>query len=121
MPSFAIHISVANEYMRKHVNEIKDVDGFILGTIEPDLVKDKKDKSVTHYGPVSSQVHLRKYLESNEINSDFDKGYFLHLITDYIFYNKIIDIEAKDIYNDYDVLNKYLVEKYKVLVAERRF
>lgn len=116
MPGFVIHLAVANEYMRKHKNEIKEKDEFILGTMTPDFVK---DKSETHYGPQSSQTSLRKYLESNEINSDFDKGYFLHLITDFIFYNKIIDTTSNDIYNDYDILNKYLIEKYKVEVPDR--
>lgn len=116
MPGFVIHLAVANEYMKKHENEIKDKEGFILGTMTPDFVK---DKSETHYGPESSQTSLRKYLEENEINSDFDKGYFLHLITDFIFYNKIIDTTSKDIYNDYDILNKYLIEKYEVEVPDR--
>ncbi len=116
MPGFVIHLAVANEYMRKNKDEIKDKEKFILGTMTPDFVK---DKSQTHYGPQSSQTSLRKYLEENEIKSDFDKGYFLHLITDFIFYNKIIDTTSKDIYNDYDILNKYLIEKYKIEVPER--
>jgi hypothetical protein len=83
--------------------------------MSPDFVK---DKSETHYGIMSSQVSLRKYLEANEIKSDFDKGYFLHLITDYVFYNRILDTTSKDIYNDYDILNKYLIEKYKIEIPE---
>lgn len=116
MPGFVIHLAVANEYMRKNKDEIKDKEQFILGTMTPDFVK---DKSETHYGPQSSQISLRKYLEANEIKTDFDKGYFLHLITDFIFYNKIIDTTSKDIYNDYDILNKYLIEKYEISVPER--
>lgn len=116
MPGFVIHLAVANEYIRKNKNAIKDKEQFILGTMTPDFVA---DKSETHYGPQSSQTSLRKYLEENEINTDFDKGYFLHLITDFIFYNKIIDTTSKDIYNDYDILNKYLIEKYGVDVPDR--
>ncbi len=116
MPGFIIHLAVANEYMRKNKEEIKDKEQFILGSMTPDFVK---DKSETHYGPQSSETSLRRYLEVNEIKSDFDKGYFLHLITDFIFYNKVIDTTSMDIYNDYDILNKYLIEKYNVDVPER--
>lgn len=116
MPGYVIHLAVANEYMRKNKNEIKDKESFILGIMTPDFVK---DKSQTHYGPQSSQTSLRRYLKENKIESDFDKGYFLHLITDFIFYNKIIDTTSKDIYNDYDILNKYLIEKYKVVIPDR--
>lgn len=116
MPGYVIHLSVAKSYMRKHENEIQNENEFILGTITPDFVK---DKSETHYGPKSSKVNLRKYLEENEIISDFDKGYFLHLVTDYIFYNRIIDTFSKDIYNDYDILNKYLIEKYEIEIPDR--
>lgn len=116
MPGYVIHLAVANEYMRKNNEDIKDKTQFILGVIAPDSVK---DKSETHYGPKSSQTSLRKYLETNEIDSDFDKGYFLHLITDFIFYNKVIDTISNDIYNDYDILNKYLIEKYNVELPEK--
>lgn len=116
MPGYVIHLAVANEYMKKNKNEIKNKDEFLLGIMAPDFVD---DKSKTHYGPQSSQVSLRKYLQENEINSDFDKGYFLHLITDFIFYNKILDTISKEIYNDYDILNKYLSEKYEVEILDK--
>ena len=46
------------------------------------------------------------------------RGYFLHLITDYLFYNKYLEKFSKDIYNDYDILNKRLIEKYNVVLPE---
>ena len=72
----------------------------------------------THYGNGSAQVELRKYLQSNSIDTDFDKGYFLHLVTDYIFYNKLLECTSKQIYNDYDILNGYLIKKYNVAVLD---
>ena len=42
----------------------------------------------------------------------------MHLVTDYIFYIKIISVISKDIYNDYDILNKYLIEKYNVEIYD---
>lgn len=115
MPGFVIHLAVANEYIRKNKNDIKEEDKFLDGVIAPDFTN---NKSQTHYGEKSSKTNLRKYLEENEIKTDFDKGYFLHLVTDYIFYNKVLNSISTDIYNDYDILNEYLIEKYKVKITD---
>lgn len=40
------------------------------------------------------------------------------MITDYLFYNKYLEKFTKDIYNDYDILNKRLIEKYNVVLPE---
>lgn len=117
MPGFVIHLATANEYMRKHENEIKNTNEFLDGIIYPDLTT-KEGKKKTHFGEKSSEVNLRDFLKSVEINTDFNKGYFLHLVTDYIFYNKILEQISKDIYNDYDILNRYLIDKYKVKVND---
>ncbi len=117
MPGYVIHLATANEYIKKHPNEIKDISEFLIGSISPDLTtKDKKGE--THYGETSSILYLRKYLEKNELKSDYNRGYFLHLVTDYIFYNKLLEYTSKDIYNDYDILNKYLIEKYDVKLPD---
>lgn len=113
MPGYVIHLATANEYIRKHPNEIKNKKDFFKGTIAPDEAT-KENKKITHYGNGSDQVELRKYLNANDIDSDYNKGYFLHLVTDYIFYNKILEYTSKKIYNDYDILNKYLIEKYNI-------
>lgn len=117
MPGYVIHLATANEYMRKHKNEIKNKDEFLLGCIEPDFTG-KEGKRETHFGESSSRVKLREFLKVKDINTDYNKGYFLHLVTDYIFYNKIISVISKDIYNDYDILNKYLIEKYNVEIYD---
>lgn len=117
MPGFVIHIATASEYIRKHQN-IKNVNEFIDGTIKPDLVT-KEEKKITHYGNSSAEVILRNYLKENNINTDYDKGYFLHLVTDYIFYNKLLEYTSKEIYNDYDILNGYLIEKYKLNIPDK--
>lgn len=117
MPGYVIHIATANEYIRKHKDEIKNKEDFFKGCIAPDET-DKENKKVTHYGNGSDQVELRKYLQSNNLDSDYQKGYFLHLITDYIFYNKLLECISKKIYNDYDILNDYLIKKYDVKLLE---
>lgn len=115
MPGYIIHLAVAKVYSTKHIKDINNYESFIDGVIFPDSVS---DKSVTHYGIESSKVNLKAFLEKNEIDNDYNKGYFLHLVTDYIFYNKFLEYFSKDIYNDYDILNKTLQDKFNVIVPE---
>ena len=115
MPSFVIHIAVANEYFKKH-NMKEEKEEFIKGTIKPDFTD---NKLITHYEERLGNVNLKEFLETNEIKSSFDRGYFLHLVTDYLFYNHYLDKYLKhDMYNDYYILNKDIVEKYNVLPRE---
>lgn len=115
MAGYVIHLAVAEEYIKKYPEDIQDYNKFIEGVIAPDGVL---DKSITHYGEKSSKVNLKKFLESNEVNTDYNKGYFLHLVTDYIFYNKFLEYFSKDIYNDYDILNKTLQKTFNVKIPE---
>lgn len=113
MAGYVIHLAVAEEYLKKHSDFKEDYDEFIEGVIYPDSVT---DKSLTHYGRKSSKVILKDFLKENKLENSYKRGYFLHLVTDYLFYNKYLDIFTKDIYNDYDILNKFLIEKYDVKI-----
>lgn len=115
MPSYAIHLAVAEEYLRKNKNLTENHDAFIKGVVYPDTVK---DKSITHYGKCSSQSNLYRFLEENSMNTSFERGCFLHLLTDYLFYNQYIDTWSEDIYNDYDILNQNLVENYHLTIPK---
>ena len=115
MAGYVIHLAIAEEYLKKHKDVKEDYEEFIKGVIYPDSVT---DKSLTHYGIKSSKVILKNFLQDNEINNSYMRGYFLHLITDYLFYNKYLEKFSKDIYNDYDILNKRLIEKYNVVLPE---
>ena len=115
MAGYVIHLAVAETYIKKHPDDIIDYNKFIKGVLFPDGVS---DKSITHYGEKSSKTNLKWFLEENKIDDDFNKGYFLHLVTDYVFYNKLLECFSKDIYNDYDILNKELQEKFNVKIPK---
>ena len=116
MPGYVIHLAVAEEYLRKHENNQEEYNDFIEGVIFPDSVK---DKSETHYGAKSSVSNLYEFLKENSIDNSFKRGYFLHLLTEYLFYNRYVDRMSKDMYNDYDILNGMLIEKYDVVLPEK--
>ncbi len=116
MPGYVIHLAIAEEYLEKHKDKAEEHDKFIKGVIFPDGVA---DKSLTHYGECSSKSNLYNYLQHNDMNESFKRGYFLHLLTDYLFYNKYIETFSKKIvYNDYDILNKGIMDKYNVVIPE---
>lgn len=115
MPGYVIHIAIAKEYAKKN-QEIKNFDEFIQGTIAPDFTT---NKSLTHYGKSPAYTNLGEYLKVNEINTDYDRGFFIHLIADYLFYNHYLDrFEKPQIYDDYDYLNKALIDKYNIDLPE---
>lgn len=115
MPGYVIHLAVAEEYLKKHKEKQEEYNEFINGVIFPDSIK---DKLTTHYGEKSSVSNLYEFLKANKTETSFKRGYFLHLLTDYLFYNKYIDKMSKDMYNDYDILNRQLIEKYDVKIPE---
>lgn len=95
MPGFTIHIAIANEYMRKHKKEILDREAFIKGTIAPDLSEDKYKSHYENHG--ENHVGLSKFMKQTEIDikSDYGKGYFLHLLTDELFYHHVFEKETR--------------------------
>lgn len=129
MPSFNIHLAVAVRYSEK--NNIKNKEAFFRGSIDPDLVK---DKSISHYTGMRDKNYLRQYvfekvrlnefLKENKVETDYEKGVFLHLATDFIFYQEFLSDEylagvgfdemIQDLYYSYRITNPYLEEKYNI-------
>ncbi len=129
MPSFNIHLAVAVKYCESH--EIENKEEFFRGNIAPDLVA---DKSISHYTGmrdknylrqfVFEKVRLNEFLKENKVETDYEKGVFLHLATDFIFYQEILSDEylasvdydkmIQDLYYTYRNTNQYLEEKYNI-------
>lgn len=140
MPGFHIHLAIAKRYAEKNsgkINDVKDLNLFYNGTIAPDLAT---LKSLTHYGHqpdskedlylcTSTYVDLSRYLNANKIITDFDRGVFLHLITDYKFYMEFFKKEylktrhhgefMADLYNSYDKTNSYIENKYDLASIDK--
>ena len=134
MASYAIHLAISELYLKKHSDE--NYDDFINGTIDVD---DTDDKIKSHFTGNTDKSNLKRfltqkviladYVKSNKINTSYDRGYFLHLLTDYYFYNCYFDdswidsteyLEFKRVlYHDYHILNGYLTRKYKLHYPSR--
>lgn len=125
MASFVIHLAIAKEYLEKH-KENNPID-FEEGNIAPDLAT---DKILAHYGPITAKPSLYRYLQENPVDNSYNRGYFLHLATDYLFYNYLIHIDdvlekigidswKKMLYNDYGIINNFVIDTYQLKVPEK--
>ena len=134
MASFNIHLAIGKKYMEKNPI-IKNEKEFYKGVIDPDLTTNKK---VTHYSGnvdgddlirrLTEKVLLNLYLKEHDIETDYDRGVFLHLVTDYLFYNFFFDREyllsvthpefVQDLYHSYDIVNEHVKEKYDIDYSE---
>jgi len=127
MACATIHLSIAKKYLQKHPN--LNYEEFIAGTLYPDVAEDN-DKS--HYTDINrgtdnvshvrGKVNLFAFLESHPEMNDFEKGWFLHLVTDYLFFLECFseayllsityDEFCKELYHAYSCINSYLEEKF---------
>lgn len=131
MPSYCIHLAIGNLYAKK--NFINNKDQFDAGLIAPDFVKDKDASHYSFQGRdkkdlakfLNQKVMLNDYLSQNEINSDYKKGEFLHLVTDYIYFTQFFTPEyinsfegdefLTTMYYSYDCIKEYVETKYNVV------
>ncbi len=108
MLGYVIHLAIGKRYV--DINHVIDVKGFLKGCIMPDLL----DKEKSHYGDSSSNPDFQKFLTANRLKTAYNQGYLLHLITDYLFYNRYLREFSDEIYHDYNKLNEFLIKKYNI-------
>ena len=113
MPSFTIHLAIAKKYLEKHPEENEEA--FYNGVIDPDL----KDKSTSHFGKYSNTSDLNRYCREVGLNSSYNRGYFLHLLTDDLFYNKYLERFLNEIYDDYNIINQSIINKYGIEIPDK--
>lgn len=130
MACAAIHLAIAKKYLEKHpyLNE-RDI---MAGTLYPDAAENNDESHYTdvnrgndNVSHVRGKVCLYPFLKEHESLNDFELGWFLHLVTDYLFFEECFTTNyllensyeqfCRDLYFAYDHLNLYLSEKYHII------
>lgn len=135
MASAPIHLAISKKYLER-VKESFDYKKVMEGTLYPDTVK---DKNVSHYADIekrgkdnishlSGKVNLFSFLQEHSVSDSFELGWFLHLVTDYLFFDECFTYNyltthsyeefRKDLYFAYDSLTNYLLDKYKITMDD---
>lgn len=130
MACATIHLAIAKKFLENH-KEL-NYEKVIAGTLYPDAAKNNDESHYTdinrgsdNISHVRSKVNLYAFLKEHENLDDFELGWFLHLITDYLFFEECFTEDyllknsyedfCKDLYFAYDHLNLYLSEKYNII------
>lgn len=116
------------ELISKQV-KLNDKKRFLLGSIIPDAYVDVKFRDATHYkvrDVEGTYLDFHKFLDDycEPIQQDdLYLGYYMHLVEDAVyrkfFYNEHSKMpksreDVKRLHMDYHILNKYIVDKYKL-------
>ena len=96
MASLILHQIIGEKYCEK--KSISEKSELLSGNIAPDTLP--TDKNANHYtsthgyetylDAIKDRVNLSAFCQMDNINTSYRMGYFLHLITDYIFYERLI-------------------------------
>ncbi len=126
MAQRAIHY-LFGTILSEHI-ELKDKKRFLLGHVFPDSIE-KSERHKAHFETINE---MQAYYDFEEfrlkygelmLQDDFYLGYYMHLVED-DFYRELIYRDRKGkafsmdeveiLHKDYDLLNAYIVEKYKL-------
>lgn len=133
MASPTIHLAIAKKYLDKHPS--LDSKEFIKGVLFPDA---SENSIKLHYPKtfimdkfaigVYNKVDLYAFLDAYPRLDDFELGWFLHLVTDYLFFHECFttdylkctthEVFCDELYHAYDCLESYLRDKYHVTKAD---
>ena len=129
MACATVHLAIAKKFLEKHPN--LNSNDIINGSLYPDA---SNDDAKSHYtdpnrgsdnvSHVRGKVNLYQFLQEHKNMNDFELGWFLHLVTDYLFFEECFTTEyletksyedfRDDLYYAYTHLNLYLSEKYGI-------
>ena len=138
MASAIIHIAVAKELYQYF--DIADKTDYYLGAIAPDIAKQigrTKQESHFLYSEKENVPNIKMFTDKypNFKNTSFDLGYYIHLFTDKLWFDKFLgqlvsnnaiklmdgtilhckeEEIAKLIYMDYTNLNIQVIDEYKL-------
>lgn len=129
MACATIHLAIAKKYLKSH-KEL-NYEKVIAGTLYPDASENNDESHYTNINRgndnvshICGKVNLYAFLKENESLNNFKLGWFLHLVTDYLFFEECFTEEyllnssyedfCKDLYFAYEHLNLYLSKKYDI-------
>ena len=132
MACLAMHLAIAKKYLDNNPNENEEA--FVKGAYLPDVAD---DKILSHYGirmPIKrvkdmldSKVDIVECAKSTNLKDDLSKAVFLHLTTDYLFYNFVYtpSLESKSpeqiknmMYQDYDFVTNHVIKNYNIVIPQ---
>jgi len=96
MASSPIHLAIAKKVLEKYNNY--DKRQVLAGSLYPDTIQ---DKNKSHYADLSKRgkdninhlagkVNLYSFLLEHDNLNSFEFGWFLHLVTDYLFFEEFL-------------------------------
>ena len=129
MACATIHLAIAKKYLENHKQ--LNYEKVIAGTLYPDASPNNDESHYTdinrgndNVSHVRGKVNLYAFLKEHESLNDFELGWFLHLVTDYLFFDECFTEEylltnsyenfCQALYFAYEHLNLYLSEKYNI-------
>ena len=129
MACASIHLAIGKQYLKHH----KSLDNkkFLAGTLFPDATPNKdiahytdKNRGKDNISHLRGKVNLYTFLQEHPSLDDFELGWFLHLVTDYLFFDECFTTEyllettyeefRKDLYYAYSHLDLYISQKYNI-------
>lgn len=133
MASASMHLAIAKEYYKMH--NTLDYDKYMAGNLYPDTFKNKDESHYTDknrgkdmVSHLKGKVNLYNFLQEHNIKDSFEFGWFMHLVTDYLFFQECFTEEyllghsfdefRKDLYYGYDCLANHVEEKYNLVLDD---
>jgi len=132
MASQFTHLAIAKLFIQNNPGLIKNETAFYDGSILPDLTENKQNNS--HYEDRSEKVDLIKrhrekvnpaaFLNANKLDNDLNRGVYLHLLTDWEYYNNHMDhdylrsVQLPEAIRDFiytsNMLDEHITKKYGI-------
>lgn len=117
MPSMSAHMAVAC-----NLSDELDVDKeeFIKGNLLPDLYDNKEKSHFKVQGIIYYVPDIKKAIENLDLNNSLYLGYLTHLLLDKYYFDEYLIkyksnlFDNKNIYKDYDILNKDIINYFKL-------
>ena len=116
MPGYVIHLATANVHLG-NFSDVSDPEAFLRGVIAPDMIHPKTE---SHFGEDTACPDLNLYIDTHDLQNSYERGYFFHLLTDFLFYGGFMRdfVWTPAVYDDYDRLNRMLMDDCRVAVPD---